>query len=81
MKIDAKRSRRSGLCPLTPEETALMLQALGIDRNIQIYIASGDVYGTERRMENLTAAYPNLVSRMNIEKQNLEMTRCICWFG
>lgn len=55
--------RKEGLCPLTPEETALTLRALDIDRSIQIYIAAGEIYGGERRLSSLTASYPNLVSR------------------
>jgi len=54
--------RREGLCPLTPEETALTLRALGIDQNIQIYIASGEIYGGKRRMASLASSFPNLVS-------------------
>lgn len=50
------------MCPLTPEETALVLTALGIDHNVQIYIAAGEIYGGERRMASLLAAFPNLVS-------------------
>lgn len=57
--------RRDGLCPLTPEETALILRALDIDRSMQIYIAAGEIYGGERRMAALTAAYPNVVSSCN----------------
>lgn len=54
--------RQEGLCPLTPEETALVLSALGIDRNVQIYIAAGEIYGGEKRMASLAEAFPNLVS-------------------
>lgn len=60
--IDSELKRKEGLCPLTPEETALVLKALGIDRNVQIYIAAGEIYGGKRRMESLVAAFPNLVS-------------------
>ena len=56
--------RKEGLCPLTPEETALTLSALGIDHNVQIYIASGEIYGGERRMKAMAATFPNLVSRI-----------------
>ena len=59
--IDSDAKRREGLCPLTPEETALTLKALGIDRNTQIYIASGEIYGGKRRMASLADAFPNLV--------------------
>ncbi|XVF43293.1 hypothetical protein PTKIN_Ptkin02bG0028400 [Pterospermum kingtungense] len=61
--IDSEKKRLAGLCPLTPEETALTLQALDIDRNIQVYIAAGDIYGGERRLATLRAAYPNLVKK------------------
>ena len=54
--------RKDGLCPLTPEETALTLRALDIDRNIQIYIAAGEIYGGERRMASLAKEYPKLVN-------------------
>lgn len=46
---------------MTPEETALVLKALGIDRNVQIYIAAGEIYGGKRRMESLVADFPDLV--------------------
>ncbi|KAL6570971.1 hypothetical protein OROGR_000521 [Orobanche gracilis] len=53
----------AGSYPLTPEETALTLEALGIDRKTQIYVASDDTYGGERRLGPLKAAYPNLVKK------------------
>lgn len=61
-EIDWVKKRSSGQCPMTPEETALMLQALGVHRNTQIYVAAGEIYGAERRMASLRAAFPNLVS-------------------
>ena len=61
-KRDAKSRRAHGACPLTPEETVLILQALGIDRNTTIYISAGKIYNEEKRMANLAMAYPNLVS-------------------
>ena len=64
--IDSELKRKDGLCPLTPEETSLVLTALGIDHNVQIYIAAGEIYGGEKRMESLLRDFPNLVSR---EKQ------------
>jgi len=53
--------RKYGLCPLTPEEVALVLKALDIDKSMQIYIAAGEIYGGKRRMASLTSAYPNVV--------------------
>ncbi|KAM7278561.1 hypothetical protein ACFE04_005695 [Oxalis oulophora] len=61
--INSDLKRKDGLCPSTPEETALILRALEIDRNIQIYIAAGEIYGGERRMASLAAAYPKLVRK------------------
>ncbi|CAA0825569.1 Prolyl oligopeptidase family protein [Striga hermonthica] len=62
-KINSTTTRLAGSCPLTPEETALTLQAIGVDREMQIYIASGDIYGGEKRLAPLRAAYPNLVKK------------------
>lgn len=53
---------------MTPEETVLVLSALGIDRNVQIYIAAGEIYGGERRMESLTSQFPNLVRKETLLK-------------
>ncbi|KAK6154971.1 hypothetical protein DH2020_009219 [Rehmannia glutinosa] len=61
--IDPDIKRKEGLCPLTPEETALVLTALGINRNVQIYIAAGEIYGGKRRLRSLAKAFPNLVKK------------------
>ncbi|KAL8111149.1 rhamnogalacturonan I rhamnosyltransferase 1-like [Apium graveolens] len=61
--IDSDMKRKDGLCPLSPEETALTLRALDIDRDIQIYIAAGEIYGGGRRMADLSAAYPKVVRK------------------
>ncbi|XWS69584.1 hypothetical protein CRYUN_Cryun04dG0191800 [Craigia yunnanensis] len=62
-EIDPKSKREAGLCPLTPDETALALRAFDINPNIQIYIAAGEIYGGERRLSGLRAFYPNLVKK------------------
>ncbi|XP_076883355.1 rhamnogalacturonan I rhamnosyltransferase 1-like [Bidens hawaiensis] len=62
-EINSDFKRKEGLCPMTPEEIALILRALRIDRNIQIYIAAGEIYGGERRMASLAAEFPNLVRK------------------
>lgn len=61
--IDSDLKRKDGFCPLTPEETALILKALDIDPSTSIYIAAGEIYGGARRMAALTAAYPNVVRK------------------
>ncbi|XP_020091067.1 uncharacterized protein At1g04910-like [Ananas comosus] len=64
--INSDLKRKEGLCPLTPEETALVLRALDIDRSVQIYIAAGEIYSGQKRMAALTAAYPNVVRKETI---------------
>lgn len=61
-ETDSEKKRLDGLCPLTPEETALVLKALGFTSDTLIYIASGEIYGGEARMASLRAAYPKIVS-------------------
>lgn len=60
----SEERRSQGLCPLTPEETALILQALGFDRETPIYIAAGEIYGGERRLAPLRAAFPRIVGSL-----------------
>ncbi|XP_039169579.1 rhamnogalacturonan I rhamnosyltransferase 1 [Eucalyptus grandis] len=62
-EIVSEERRSQGLCPLTPEETSLVLQALGFDKDTQIYIASGEIYGSERRLATLRAAFPRIVKK------------------
>ncbi|KAL4352500.1 hypothetical protein GQ457_06G036650 [Hibiscus cannabinus] len=61
--INSDLKRKDGLCPLTPEETTLILRALDIDNSYQIYIAAGEIYGGKRRLADLAAAYPKLVRK------------------
>ncbi|KAI3684996.1 hypothetical protein L6452_34227 [Arctium lappa] len=61
--INSELKRKDGLCPLTPEETALTLRALDIDSDIQIYVAAGEIYGGQRRMAALASAFPKLVRK------------------
>jgi len=61
-EIDSQAKRLQGLCPLTPEEASLVLKALGFQKDALIYIAAGEIYGGDRRLEPLRAAFPNLVS-------------------
>ncbi|KAK3421878.1 hypothetical protein EUGRSUZ_G02478 [Eucalyptus grandis] len=62
-EIVSQERRSQGLCPLTPEEASLVLQALGFDKDTQIYIASGEIYGSERRLAALRAAFPRIVKK------------------
>jgi hypothetical protein len=50
-----------GLCPLTPEETSVVLKALGFDNYTQIYIAAGETYGGQKRIKVLEEEFPYMV--------------------
>ncbi|KAB5574167.1 hypothetical protein DKX38_001361 [Salix brachista] len=52
--------RKRGKCPLTPNETAFILQALSIPRNTNIYLAAGDGLV---EIEGLKSTYTNVVTK------------------
>ncbi|CAI9086836.1 OLC1v1020755C1 [Oldenlandia corymbosa var. corymbosa] len=58
--------RAEGLCPLTPEETVLMLAGLGFNRKTRIYLAGAHIYGGKSRLAALTTLFPNLVTKENL---------------
>ncbi|KAK4347618.1 hypothetical protein RND71_033957 [Anisodus tanguticus] len=58
--------KAEGLCPLMPEETVLMLAALGFNRQTRIYLAGAHIYGGKSRLASLTTLYPNLVTKENL---------------
>ncbi|KAJ8533723.1 hypothetical protein K7X08_007047 [Anisodus acutangulus] len=57
------KERKSGKCPLTPEEVSLMLRALGFGNDVHIYIASGKIYGGEETLAPLKAFFPNFYTK------------------
>ncbi|XP_042506486.1 O-fucosyltransferase 13 isoform X2 [Macadamia integrifolia] len=52
--------RNRGKCPLTPNETALILQSLSIPTNTTIYLAAGDGL---MEIEGLTNVYTNVYTK------------------
>uniref|UniRef100_A0A0D9Z6P7 O-fucosyltransferase family protein n=1 Tax=Oryza glumipatula TaxID=40148 RepID=A0A0D9Z6P7_9ORYZ len=62
-EIDSEKKRLEGLCPLTPGETTLVLKALGFPRDTRIYIASGEIYGGEKRLTELKTEFPNIIRK------------------
>ncbi|XP_065866045.1 O-fucosyltransferase 13 isoform X2 [Euphorbia lathyris] len=56
----ARTWRERGKCPLTPNETALILQALSIPTNTNIYLAAGDGL---MELEGLTSVYTNVFKK------------------
>ncbi|XP_011097054.1 uncharacterized protein At1g04910 isoform X2 [Sesamum indicum] len=67
--INSTEQRISGLCPLTPMEVGIFLQALGFPRSTLIYIAAGEIYGGERRLLELTSRFPNIVFKEMLATQ------------
>ncbi|KAK3148269.1 hypothetical protein QOZ80_3BG0292880 [Eleusine coracana subsp. coracana] len=65
-EIDSQAKRLQGLCPLTPEETSFVLKALGFQKDALIYIAAGEIYGGEMRLEPLRSAFPKLVRKESL---------------
>ncbi|KAL6198292.1 hypothetical protein ACLB2K_028084 [Fragaria x ananassa] len=55
--------RKLGKCPLTPEESALVLAGLGFKHRTYIYLAGSQIYGGNSRMNSFTNLYPNLVTK------------------
>lgn len=62
--------RKLGKCPLTPEEAALVLAALGFKRGTYIYLAGSRIYGGSSRMHPFTNLYPNLVTKETLLTYN-----------
>ncbi|KAH9749069.1 O-fucosyltransferase 8 [Citrus sinensis] len=61
--ISPEELRKLGRCPLTPEEAALLLSALGFKHGTYIYLAGSQIYGANSRMQAFTSLYPNLVTK------------------
>lgn len=63
---DAARDwRNRGKCPLTPNETAFILQSLGIPTDTTIYLAAGDGL---MEIEGLTSVYTNVHRKASLLK-------------
>ncbi|KAL4607702.1 hypothetical protein ACB092_09G194100 [Castanea dentata] len=55
--------RKRGKCPLTPNETAFILQSLSIPTGTNIYLAAGDGL---MEIEGLTSVYTNVVTKSSL---------------
>ncbi|CAN6221129.1 unnamed protein product [Urochloa humidicola] len=64
--VSPEEQRSLGRCPLTPEESGLILSALGYGRRTFIYVAGSQIYGGAPRLRPLTRLYPNLVTKEDI---------------
>ncbi|XP_073040092.1 O-fucosyltransferase 13-like isoform X4 [Primulina eburnea] len=59
----ARHWRNRGKCPLTPNETRIILQALAIPTNTSIYLAAGDGL---MELEGLTSVYTNVFTKSSL---------------
>lgn len=62
--INATEQRIGGLCPLTPKEVRIFLQALGYPTSTLIYVAAGEIYGANTHLSELTSHFPNVVFKV-----------------
>ncbi|CAA6673037.1 unnamed protein product [Spirodela intermedia] len=64
--ISPEYLRKSGKCPLTPEEAALVLSAAGFNPGTYVYLAGSRIYGGKSRMLPLMRLFPNLVTKEDL---------------
>ncbi|MCL7037400.1 hypothetical protein MKW94_024170 [Papaver nudicaule] len=65
-KINSTEQRITGLCPLTPKEVGIFLQALGYPSSTPIYIAAGEIYGGDAYLSKFKSRFPNLVFKETV---------------
>ncbi|KAJ1690978.1 hypothetical protein LUZ63_015133 [Rhynchospora breviuscula] len=66
ISIYPEELRVSGKCPLTPEEAALMLSALGYTSDTYIYLAGSHIYGGLSRLQPFMQLFPNVVTKEDL---------------
>ncbi|CAI7783779.1 unnamed protein product [Closterium sp. NIES-53] len=59
---ESELRKQAGLCPITPQETAHILKALGVDSMTTIYIAGGAMNDGARLMRPLHRAFPRHIA-------------------
>ncbi|CAH9101470.1 unnamed protein product [Cuscuta epithymum] len=64
-RINGTERRIQGVCPLTPREASLFLEAMGYPSNTKIYTVSGTIFG-KSGMNALLEKYPNVYSHSNL---------------
>lgn len=64
--ISPKGLKKNGKCPLTPEEVALVLSALGFEPSTYIFLAGSSIYGGKSRLGPLSKLFPNMVTKEDL---------------
>lgn len=64
-KINGTHHRLQGVCPMTPREVAVFLEAIGFPLDTQVYVVSGKIYGRDG-ITPLKNKYPNLFFHSNL---------------
>ncbi|XVF24018.1 hypothetical protein REPUB_Repub13aG0090700 [Reevesia pubescens] len=67
-RINGEERRRQGVCPMTPREVAVFLEAMGFPFDTKIYIVAGKIYGQDG-LKALKEKYPNIVYHSNLATQ------------
>ncbi|KAK7812245.1 o-fucosyltransferase 19, partial [Quercus suber] len=64
-EINGKERRLQGVCPMTPREVAVLLEAIGYPSDTKIYIVAGKIYG-QNGIGPLEDKFPNVFSHSNL---------------
>ncbi|MFQ6657586.1 hypothetical protein Gotur_027201 [Gossypium turneri] len=67
--IDGEDRRRQGVCPMTPREVAVFLEAIGFPSDTKIYIVAGNIYGQDG-VKALQDKYPNIYTHSNLATED-----------
>ncbi|CAK9149046.1 unnamed protein product [Ilex paraguariensis] len=79
--IDPVEQRAKGLCPLTPKEVGMFLNALGFPSKTPIYIAAGEIYGGDARMDDLQSRFPLLMNKSGLPGVRFGTLGQAAWFN
>ncbi|KAF2296205.1 hypothetical protein GH714_036715 [Hevea brasiliensis] len=63
--INGTQRRLEGLCPMTPREVTVFLEAMGFPYDTKIYIVAGEIYG-QNGIKALEAKYPNVYTHFTL---------------
>ncbi|XP_075504065.1 O-fucosyltransferase 37 [Primulina tabacum] len=70
-KLNMTQSARrlAGLCPLSAQEVARFLKALGVSSNARMYIAGGEPFGGNNAIQPLIEEFPNIITKHMLTRE------------